>query len=80
MIEAVLAGLAQVAIAFLNNYLARADLKDSVRKDIEIEVLKLAVVANEWKARAAAAPGGGAGLHSDGGKISLPGPPPPPQG
>ena len=75
MLESILAGVAHLAIAFLNNYLARKDLKDSVRKDIEIGVLKLALVASQWKADAIGRPDGGSGLQSGGGTITLPGGP-----
>jgi len=67
--------LAKLALAFLGYFMARKDLKDSVRGEIANEVLTLAVMANEWKAEAAGRPGGGAelGVRPGGGKSLLPG-------
>ena len=72
--------LAKLALAVLGYFMARKDLKDSVRGDIANGVLTLAVVANEWKARAVTEPGGGADLRvqPDAKPVPLPGADPDP--
>ena len=75
MIATLTQALATFCIAFLNNYLARKDLKDSVRLEIVNETLKLGLEASKIKYRLSLQSDGGATLRvrEDGGSISIPG-------
>jgi len=67
--------LAKLAVTFLREYLARKDLSDKIKLELQHEVDQLAMAALQWKADAAASPGGGAELRvrEGGGTIPIPG-------
>mgnify|MGYP001565550075 FL=1 len=76
MWESVLAEtVAKVAVGFLHEYLARADLKNATSLAIAVEMEELARKASEWKARALADPESAARLRvrPDAGTVALPG-------
>lgn len=63
---------ATISLKYLQAFLAREDLKDTVRLEIANGMLQYANRALQFKADALSRPDSGSSLHTQGGTITLP--------